>query len=398
LVLERLLVIHPHLSVIGGSEELTRMLIEELSSMDFEVGVVTREPRELPESVPVWRIVKGGGYGVAARLSEVLQSLSEALHEFEPDACLVMIHEPVYAAAIKMISPGTPVGIYIHFPIEEEVTERNVDSFYEMHRFPIFEPRMYLLPDVHMANSLYTARALYRMFGIEANVVYPCISRVYTDNEPDLDSEREPIILSVGRIVPQKNHEAIIRAFRVVRSEVPDARLVIVGSVDPRYENYFRRIQRLVEETRGVELEVSPPRDRLLELYRRADVYVHARLGEHFGLAPLEAMSQGAIVVAHESLGLLEILNPGREVLVYRRFSELGKAIVRALRMPIEEKRAVRLRARSRALYFSQDRFAKEVIGYLRAATEVRDSRRRWASLGGSTAFIEPRAGRSAVW
>jgi len=38
------------------------------------------------------------------------------------DTVLVMIQEPVYALAVKLVSPKTPVAPYIHYPFEEEAT------------------------------------------------------------------------------------------------------------------------------------------------------------------------------------------------------------------------------------------------------------------------------------
>lgn len=45
----------------------------------------------------------------------------------------------------------------------------------------------------------------------------------------DLDDDRGPVFVTVGRLSPEKNHERVISAFSQVHAAHPDARLVIVG-------------------------------------------------------------------------------------------------------------------------------------------------------------------------
>ncbi len=53
-------------------------------------------------------------------------------------------------------------------------------------------------------------------------------------------------ILYVGRIAPHKNLEALIRAFALVKKEIPDATLILAGSLP--FPNYTRKIIRLLDE------------------------------------------------------------------------------------------------------------------------------------------------------
>ncbi len=369
----RVLVVHPHLSVMGGSEELTRHLVDQLIEMGIDVGVLTGDVGSRPLKARTWFIEGGIGESPAKKFCEVVLSFERVSKRFQPDVVVVMIHEPLYAVASKIVTPGTPVVIYIHFPIEEELSKDKLREFYKFYRFPLFEPVMYRVPDVHVANSLYTARALYSMLGIEANVVYPCIAREYLEEEPDLEKPREPMILTVGRLVPQKNHRVVIEAFREVKKYVPESRLMIVGPRDPRFEDYFEELRALIDETKDAELVVDASRKQLMELYREAKAYVHARVGEHFGLAPLEAMSQGAVVVTHATTGVAEVFSPEKDMVVYTGFSELVESLVKVLRMPNDSLVEMRKRVRAKTMFFSPERFAREMIGMMRMAIENRE-------------------------
>jgi len=366
----KVLVVHPHLSVVGGSEELTRHLVRQFVEMGIDVGVLTGDVGRNPLPAKTWFIESRVGEGVAERFCDVVLSFDKVIKKFEPDVVVIMIHEPLYAVASKVVAPGTPIVIYIHFPIEEELSKEKLREFYKFYRFPIFEPVMYRVPDVHVVNSLYTARALYSMFGIEANIVYPCISREYLEEEPDLEREREPVILTVGRLVPQKNHRVVVEAFREVKKYVPNSRLVIVGPRDPRFADYYEELRAMIDETKDAELVVDASRRQLIDMYREAKVYVHARIGEHFGLAPLEAMSQGAIVVTHSTTGVAEVFSPEKDMVVYTGFRELVEAIVKVLRMPRDRIVEMRKRVRAKTMFFSPERFAREMLGMIRMALE----------------------------
>ena len=76
--------------------------------------------------------------------------------------------------------------------------------------------------------------------------------------------------------------------------------------------------------------------ERLAMFYRAADVYVHAAIGETFGLSVAEALACGVPVVTASTGGVLEIVDHERTALVVPpgRPVELADAIVRLLEAP----------------------------------------------------------------
>ena len=62
---------------------------------------------------------------------------------------------------------------------------------------------------------------------------------------PELtDEPAEPTLVWVGRIDPLKDLETLIRAFALVREEVPAARLRLFGPVQPSLTEIFREVVR----------------------------------------------------------------------------------------------------------------------------------------------------------
>ncbi len=372
----RILVIHPHLNVFGGSERLTRILVYELIKHGHEVAIVTKAKSDtwFPD-VPGLRFfyIKytehvGGDIKslMKLRVRELYETLSKAIDEFKPSVVLSMLQEPLYITLTKIIDPELGGAMYIHYPKEEEVTAENLPIFVDMYRFPRIFDGFYRVANLHIVNSFYTARALYHMFGLEGYVVYPAIEWDFFLYEPELKERRNNVIVYVGRFVPQKRQDVLIEWFKkYIRPEVPDARLILVGTKDPRHLEYYRKLTEL--STEGVEIiDRVLSNIEMIKLYREAKVYIHPRIGEHFGMAPVEAMAQGAVPVLPEKSGLAELITPGVEGYAARTDEDFIKLTIKLLKMSEEEILKMRMWSYRKAWHFNPGRFCREMIAVLK--------------------------------
>jgi glycosyltransferase involved in cell wall biosynthesis len=112
-----------------------------------------------------------------------------------------------------------------------------------------------------------------------------------------------PLALAVGRLIEQKDHETLLRAFAIVRQQQPDARLAILGSGPLE-----RRTRELVDELELAEAVTLPGRTEIRDWLERADVFVHTSRWEGFGIVLLEAMLAGLPVVATSVSAVSEIV------------------------------------------------------------------------------------------
>lgn len=119
-------------------------------------------------------------------------------------------------------------------------------------------------------------------------------------------ARRDPVVLAVGRMVPEKDFKTLIRAFRRVRT--PGARLVILGK-GPQRAMLEREVKRL-----GLETRVAMPgySQEPWKAYSSAKVFALSSVSEPFGNVVVEAMAYGLPVVATACSGPLEILKHGR--------------------------------------------------------------------------------------
>lgn len=379
----RILIVHPHLNLVGGSEILTKILVYELASQGNEIIIVTKDRREdlFPDRPNIkFEFIKevpefykiGVFKAITSKIMNLLYTLDTAIEKHEPEVALIMIQEPIYAVLIKFSNPKLGTALYIHYPFEEEITSENLPKFIEMYRFPNLYGTLYKVADLHMTNSNYTAKALHKYFNIESNVVYPAVDWEYFEHEPNIYEDREDVIVSVGRFVPQKRHDILIKLFvEKIKPVHRDAKLVIVGIPDVRYGEYYEKLVSLAQQTEGVELidRTLTPHE-MISLYRQAKVYAHLRIGEHFGMAPVEAMSQGAIPIVPSKSGLAELITHGRNGFAFDIDDEVAQYINKVLSMSRDEIVKMRKHCIRTAWYFNPDRFSKEVLSYLRLISE----------------------------
>jgi glycosyltransferase involved in cell wall biosynthesis len=140
-----------------------------------------------------------------------------------------------------------------------------------------------------------------------------------------------PLAVAVGRLIAQKDHATLLRAFALVHAQLPQARLAILGSGPLEAET-----RALTAELGLAKAVVMPGRTDIRDWLERADVFVHSSRWEGFGIVLLEAMLAGLPVVATRTSAVPEIVVDGETgILVEPRDAEaLAAAIVRVLADP----------------------------------------------------------------
>lgn len=101
-----------------------------------------------------------------------------------------------------------------------------------------------------------------------------------------------PVVLMVSAMIPSKNIASGIEAV----SRIPDARLLVAG--DGALRDELREKADRLMPGRYRQIQVSP--ERMPDLYRAADVFLHLSKDESFGNVYVEAMACGLPVVAYD--------------------------------------------------------------------------------------------------
>jgi len=108
-----------------------------------------------------------------------------------------------------------------------------------------------------------------------------------------------PLVLVVGRLVPNKRHDRVFRAFAAYQRECePEARLLCVGTaLNPRYGELMRSLADR-SGARNVTLAGGLPQDQVNAAYAEASVLLTLSEHEGFCVPLLEAFHFGVPVVA----------------------------------------------------------------------------------------------------
>lgn len=170
-------------------------------------------------------------------------------------------------------------------------------------------------------------------------------------NKIDLELN-SPYILLVGTHSPRKNLKVVYKAWRNLKRDFPELKLVIVGKGE-----YFSKLA----DDDDVILTGYVSEDKLNTLYDQAKVFCFPSLYEGFGMPILEAFSHGTPVISAKNSSLPEVLGDAGTLVDSADIFEWENSI----RKVISNKEfAVELRNKSlkRASKFSWENTAKEYI------------------------------------
>lgn len=376
--MKRACIIHQSLNAVGGGERVAIAIIDLLRELKYRVRLITLEPTDwskvgqaygdnIPRpheefSILPFTLTKPGMYmrflvllSIAAkrRCDLVINTHGDVL---PVSADIVYMHFPMFAVLRESLSSiGYPASMLRKIYLE---------TYVAMQKFLTRHMKWKVL----VTNSEYSRAAIRKFLGSDSIVVYPPVrieEFLAAGNTPT--SKRRDIVVSCGRFTPEKRYEFVLE----VTEQLPDIEFHIVGaSNSPASFRYVAKLQRIIRDRRlqNVKLHINYPRRDQLKLYSEAKVYMHSMIGEHFGIAIVEAMAAGLVPIVHASGGAWnDIVYRGRYGYGYKTLDEAVRAIENAL----TNYTVLRERVVARAREFSYQRFKKrmrkiiETIGFL---------------------------------
>ncbi|PMD26983.1 glycosyltransferase family 4 protein [Hyaloscypha hepaticicola] len=238
--------------------------------------------------------------------------------------------------------------------------------------------------DVVMTNSTWTLGHIKSLWDgwrreLQATkpvVVYPPVAVEELEREievsEDSEKKRGSILLYIAQFRPEKNHQLILTAFaEFMATRTPatrDAKLVLIGSVrddgDSKRVYELRLLANELKIKDNVEFHLDASWPEILEWLRKASIGVNGMWNEHFGIGVVEYQAAGLISVVHDSGGpKIDIVTKidGKPTGFHATTAtEFAEAFEQAL--ALEDKLAMRLRARESAKRFTEEEFAKRWV------------------------------------
>jgi glycosyltransferase involved in cell wall biosynthesis len=216
-------------------------------------------------------------------------------------------------------------------------------------------------PDVAIANSRFTARALAGLFpGVRTEVVYSPVSPPPAHDRAEVRSRIRAelttaadatVIVIASRLEPLKGHGVLLEAL----ASVPGAIAWIAGGPQrPAEKAYFAELEAMAAKFHlGARVRFLGECSFVPELLAAADIHCQPNVApDSFGLAFVEALDAGLPVVTTAIGGALEIVDESCGILVPAGApGELAAVLVKLVADPAERARVgARGRARARSL------------------------------------------------
>jgi glycosyltransferase involved in cell wall biosynthesis len=117
----------------------------------------------------------------------------------------------------------------------------------------------------------------------------------------------DPLVISIGRLVAEKNYTLLVESILIVQHDVPSVRCLVVGE-GPRRESIEERI---AAHGLGSNFSLAGYRRDISDLIAAADVFVLSSIREGLPVSLLEAMAAGKGIAATNVGGIPDAITDG---------------------------------------------------------------------------------------
>jgi 1,2-diacylglycerol 3-alpha-glucosyltransferase len=184
----------------------------------------------------------------------------------------------------------------------------------------------------------------------------------------------DKVIISIGRLAPEKNWETLLHAVALAYAEHRSMRLVLIG--DGPQKQTLEALAADLGIAERIIFTGQLPFEEVPAYLKAADMFSFASVTETQGLATIEAMAAGLPVVAVDGSGTHDIVDNGKQgFLVENDPNALASAIKEMLCNP-QQMKHFRANALKKARTFDANRLGKQMIKvYEQAIGDKKDNR-----------------------
>lgn len=334
----------------GGVAEIlkSQVGIEKHLGIDSHWHVLKGEDYFFEVTKDIHNMLQGQPGELSEREKNIFIKAGEKLNEkFEKilgkyEKGIVVIHDPQPLALISSISGNFKPIARLHIDLTEP--NKNVYGFLQ----PWLEKYLRVIvssPD-YKPDWLNTERFVVSMPAIDPFSVKNREMAVEKALEilswHGIDSRR-PIIAQVSRFDKWKDPMGVIKAYRIVKEQIPDLQLVLAGFIqakdDPEAFDEFNQVKDFAGDDKDIYLFADLDDLRGVEndefinaVYTGSTLMVQKSLREGFGLVVTEAMLKGKAVVGGDATGIKLQIEDGKNGVIVSSIDEAAEKILELLK------------------------------------------------------------------
>jgi glycosyltransferase involved in cell wall biosynthesis len=306
----------PTLSVYGGGEFIAVAIANTLAQNNHHVILFTSE-RVNPKEIKAFF-----GETLYPSITNITQPTRFPPRELA-DFYQTIIHS--YIAKTKCdafidafsncVFPWTDIS-YIHFPYLNTSAFSKEFPYLEKPRIMQAGTLLHVLLEKNLvnysrhlvlANSHYTADQIRKYQNKTARVLYPPFaSTISAIGKDAIKNSHENLVVTTSRFESNKLLERV--PYIALQTE-KSIKFAVIGRLTN--QEVLKKLQNLTKKldlTDRVKFYPNASAEQKIALLKRAKIYLHTMVGEHFGISIVEAMALGCLPIVHDSGGMREFV------------------------------------------------------------------------------------------
>ncbi|NLB75452.1 MAG: glycosyltransferase [Crenarchaeota archaeon] len=205
---------------------------------------------------------------------------------------------------------------YIHFPYLNRHTFKPTFPYLNYPRFNqagilphvILEKKLIdYSKRLILVNSYYTAKEISVFSQKPVHVLYPPFASALSEiGKTTSKSLRENLVVTTSRLDSNK----LLERIPLIASQTTDnIHYAIIGRLyNPSMLDYLQTKAKKLGVSNRIKFYPNASVTQKIDLLKRAKIYLHTMIGEHFGISIVEAMALGCLPIVHDSGGMREFV------------------------------------------------------------------------------------------
>lgn len=235
-----------------------------------------------------------------------------------------------------------------------------------------------------IAISEYTKYWIKKFWNKDSTILFPPV-----DIQNFYITEKEKIILSVGRFFPEHHNKkqlemakTFIELYKQYPEEMKNYQLILAGGLENK-KTHNDYVEKIKEISKGFPIKIMTniSWQELLDIFAKTEIFWHAAgIGEienkhpekfeHFGITTVEAMAAGCIPIVINKGGQKEIIKEGQNGFLFESLSELKEKTIMVIRNK-KNLEIIKQRAIEDSKLFSNEVFEKNLLEIINKAINL---------------------------
>lgn len=327
----------------GGVAELLSRYVPMLQALGIQADwrLIHSQPEFFTVTKAFHNALQGGHYDLGHAEQQLYLDVNRRSAEaLDTDYDVYIVHDPQPAALRHFTGRRNAKWIW-RCHIDSSSPDEQVSGFLrpylEEYDGVVFTMPEFLLPGLKVQQAAFIAPAIDPLATKNMDLSQDLCRRAIADSGVD---PAKPLLVQVSRFDPWKDPLGVIQAYRLIKKEVPDVQLALIGAMAGDDPEGWELLDRVEEEAAGdagmfVFTNLAGVGSMEVNVFQRGcDVVIQKSLREGFGLVVSEAFWKEKPVVAGKAGGIPMQYPDGFEANLVETVEACAERVIDLLRQP----------------------------------------------------------------